>query len=145
MVDLIAYIREINVGTEEAPERKRFMFFRDTVGDRFLSKSRYKYIEPKIELDYTALVNAIYDAIDKEVAASGGEATNEPNTNTVLDFEILMDEAKMLWGKVIQEEKAEEASKILEEEFGKPTRFSEITSDQVEQLNIVIMRIKDIL
>lgn len=145
MVDLIAYIREINVGTDDAPERKRFMFFRDTVGDRFLSKSRYKYIEPKIELDYAALVNAIYDAIDKEVAASGGEATDKPNVNTTLDFEVLMEEAKTLWGKVIQEEKAEEASKILEEEFGKPTRFSEIMANQVEQLNIVIMRIKDIL
>lgn len=145
MVDLIAYIREIDVGTEEKPERKRFMFFRDLIGDRFLAKSRYKYIEPKIELDYDALVNAIYDAIDKEVEVSGGEATNEANSNTVLDFDILMDEAKMLWGKVIQLDKAEAASKILEEEFGKPTRFSEITSDQVEKLNIVIMKIKDIL
>lgn len=145
MVDLIAYIREINIGTKDAPERKRFMFFRDLVGDRFLAKSRYKYIEPKVELSYEALVNAIYDAIDKEVQASGGEATDEANSNTVLDFDVLMDEAKTLWGKVIQQEKAEEASKILEEEFGKPTRFSEILADQVEQLNIVIMRIKDIL
>lgn len=145
MVDLIAYIREIDIGTEDEPERKRFMFFRDLVGDRFLAKSRYKYIEPKIELDYDALVNAIYAAIDKEVETSGGEATNEANVNTVLDFDVLMDEAKTLWGKVIQENKAEEASKILAEEFGKPTRFSEILSGQVEQLNIVIMRIKDIL
>lgn len=145
MVDLIAYIREIDVGTEEKPERKRFMFFRDLIGDRFLAKSRYKYIEPKIELDYDALVNAIYDAIDKEVEVSGGEATDEANSNTVLDFDILMDEAKMLWGKVIQLDKAEAASKILEEEFGKPTRFSEITSNQVEKLNVVIMKIKDIL
>ena len=85
------------------------------------------------------------DNLDKEVEVSGGEATDEANSNTVLDFDILMDEAKMLWGKVIQFDKAEAASKILEEEFGKPTRFSEITSDQVEKLNIVIMKIKDIL
>lgn len=96
MVDLIAYIREIDIGTEDEPERKRFMFFRDLVGDRFLAKSRYKYIEPKIELDYDALVNAIYAAIDKEVETSGGEATNEANVNTVLDFDVLMDEAKTL-------------------------------------------------
>ena len=56
-----------------------------------------------------------------------------------------MEEAKSLWGKVVQQDKAAEASQILEEEFGKPTRFSEITSDQVEKLNIVIMKIKDIL
>lgn len=145
MVDLIAYIREIDIGTEEKPERKRFMFFRDQVGDRFLAKSRYKYIEPKIELDYDALINAIYDAIDKQVKETGGEATDIANVNTVLDFDVLMEEAKTIWGRVIQQEKAEEASKILEEEFGKPTRFSEITADQVDKLNIVLMRIKDIV
>ena len=67
MVDLIAYIREINVGTAEKPVRKRFMFFRDELGDRYLAKSRYRYIVPRVELDYNKLVDAIYDAIDKEV------------------------------------------------------------------------------
>ena len=145
MVDLIAYIREINVGVEDKPERKRFMFFRDTIGDRFLVKSRYQYIVPKVELGYNALVEAIYDAIDKEVDTSGGEATNEQNPYTKLDFNELIEQAKLIWGKVIQNEKIPEANKILEEEFGKPTRFSEITSDQVEQLNMALIRVKDIL
>lgn len=146
MVDLIAYIREINVGTEEKPERKRFMFFRDLVGDRFLAKSRYKYIEPRIELNYDSLVNSIFEAIDKQIKESGGgEATNEAAANTVLDFDVLMEEAKSVWGKVCQLEKVEEASRILQEEFGKPIRFSEITADQVDKLNIVLIKIKDII
>lgn len=56
-----------------------------------------------------------------------------------------MEDAKLLWGKVVQAEKMEEASKILEDEFGKPTRFSEILPEQVDKLNVVIQRIKDIL
>lgn len=145
MVDLIAYIREINIGTEDKPERERFMFFRDLVGDRFLAKSRYKYMEPKITLDYNALIDAIYTAIDKEVADSGGEATDEANSNTVLNFDVLIEDAKEIWGKIVQNGKVEKANKILEEEFGKPTRFSEITVDQIDKLNNVLMKIKEIL
>lgn len=140
MVDLIGYIREIE--TEDGG-RRRYIFFRGD--DRFFAKSRFRYIEPRVEFNYENIVNAIYDAIDKEVAASGGEITNDENPYTTLDFDSLMEDAKILWGKVIQEEKADDASKILQEEFGRPIRFSEITADQVEKLNIVIMRIKDIL
>jgi hypothetical protein len=52
MVDIIAYIREISIPVGENIERKRFMFLRDEVGDRFLAKSRYQYITPRISLDY---------------------------------------------------------------------------------------------
>lgn len=140
MVDLTGYIREIQ---NEAGERKRFIFFRGD--DRFFAKSRFQFIEPRIEFSYENIVNAIYDAIDKEVTASGGKATENINPYIELNFDVLMEEAKIVWGRVVQNEKTEEASKILEEEFGKPTRFSEITSEQIEKLNIVLMKIKDII
>ena len=63
----------------------------------------------------------------------------------VLDFDILMDEAKMLWGKVIQRDKNPEAQEILKNIFGKPTKFSEILPEDVEKLNQAIIEIKDIL
>lgn len=140
MVDVIGYIREIEV---DENTRKRFIFFRGD--DRFFAKSRFKYIEPRIEFSYDNIVNAIYDAIDKEAANTGNEVTNESNPYITLDFDTLMEEAKIVWGKVIQKEVGEQASKILEEEFGKPTKFSEILPDQVEHLNIVLRKIKDIL
>lgn len=142
MVDIIAYIREVS---NEAGERRRYMFLRDEVGDRFLAKSRFKYIVPRIELDYNALVNAIYDAIDKEVENSGGTATDESNPYIQLDFDSLMEEARMLWGKVTQAEKLEEASKILETVFGKPKKFSEILPAEVEELNKVLIDIRAML
>lgn len=142
MVDLIAYIREVNVGTQENPERKRFMFFRDEIGDRFLAKSRYRYMIPKVELDYGKLVEAIYDAIDKEIAASGGEATNEVNPYAVRTFEELMEEAKQLWVELIEQGKVEMATEILKNKFGKPIKFSEILPDQRNQLEEVLDEIR---
>lgn len=56
-----------------------------------------------------------------------------------------MNEAKELWGAVVQNEKAKEASDILEEEFGEPTRFSEILPEQIEGLKNVLIKIKEIL
>lgn len=145
MVDIITYIREINVGTKEKPNRKRFMFFRDEIGDRFLVKSRYRYITPKIELNYNDLVEAIYDAIDKEVAHSGGEATNDVNPYTEKNFDELMEDAKELWIQLNNLGKTGAATEILEKEFGRPIKFSEILPEQVEQLSKVIFEIRSIM
>lgn len=145
MVDIIGYIREIDIGTEEKPERKRFMFFRDVVGDRFLVKSRYKYITPRVELDYNKIVNAIYDAIEKEIEHSGGSSTEESNPYTVKNFDELMEDAKLLWGKLVKEDKTEKALKILADKFGKPIKFSEILPEQINELSEVISEIKETL
>ena len=97
MVDIIAYIREIPVEIGDKIENKRYMFLR---GDqRFLAKSRFKYIKPRIELSYQGLVDAIFEAIDEEVAHTGGTASNEENPYTKQNFEEIMEDAKQLWGK----------------------------------------------
>lgn len=140
MVDVTGYIREIEV---EENVRKRFIFFRGD--DRFFAKSRFRYIKPRVEFSYENIIDSIYQAIDEEVKASGQEATDDANPYVTLDFDTLMEEAKFLWGQIIQKELGKQASAILEEEFGKPTKFSEILPSQVEQLNIVLMKIKDIL
>ena len=143
MVDIIGYIREIPIQKGETIERERFVFFRGD--ERFLSKSRFKYITPKIHLDYNEFVNAIYDAVDEEVKHSGGEATNDENPYLVKDFDYMMDEAKQIWGKVVQAEKTEQALAILNEEFGKPTKFSEILPDQIDQFDRALTRIKELV
>lgn len=144
MVDLIAYIREIPIGTEEKPQRERFMFFRDEVGDRFLAKSRYAYIVPKVRLSYDELVNAIYDAIDEEVKHSGGEVSNNENPYNTRTFEQMMEEAHILWAKVIEQGKVEQVNTMLEMKFGKPTKFSEILPEQIQQLSELLLEIQSI-
>lgn len=145
MVDIIAYIREVSVGDADHPERKRFMFLRDEVGDRFLAKSRYRYIVPRIELSYQGLVNAIYDAIDQEIAHSGGEATEEENPYVSKNFDELMEEAKGMWNQLVALEKTGQAVEILQKEFGRTIKFSEIMPDQVDQLSKVLFEIRAIL
>ena len=143
MVDIIAYIREIPVEIGDKVENKRYMFLR---GDqRFLAKSRFKYIKPRIELSYQGLVDAIFEAIDEEVAHTGGTASNEENPYTKQNFEEIMEDAKQLWGQVVQNDKTEQALAILEEEFGKPTRFSEILPEQKKELNAALIKIRDLI
>ena len=143
MVDIIAYIREIPVEIGDKIENKRYMFLR---GDqRFLAKSRFKYIKPRIELSYQGLVDAIFEAIDEEVAHTGGTASNEENPYTKQNFEEIMEDAKQLWGQVVQNNKTEQALAILEEEFGKPTRFSEILPEQTKELNAALIKIRDLV
>lgn len=143
MVDIIAYIREIPVEIGDKVENKRYMFLR---GDqRFLAKSRFKYIKPRIELSYQGLVDAIFEAIDEEVAHTGGTASNEENPYTKQNFEEIMEDAKQLWGQVVQNNKTEQALAILEEEFGKPTRFSEILPEQTKELNAALIKIRDLV
>ena len=146
MVDIIAYIREISIPVGENIERKRFMFLRDEVGDRFLAKSRYQYIIPRISLDYNQLVDAIYNAIDEEVSHTGGVATEEVNPYTQkADFDELMEEAKVLWGQLVQKDLHKKAAEILEKEFGKPIKFSEILPEQVDILSKVLYEIRSML
>ena len=143
MVDISAYIREIPVEIGDKVENKRYMFLR---GDqRFLAKSRFKYIKPRIELSYQGLVDAIFEAIDEEVAHTGGTASNEENPYTKQNFEEIMEDAKQLWGQVVQNDKTEQALAILEEEFGKPTRFSEILPEQTKELNAALIKIRDLI
>lgn len=143
MVDTIAYLRQIPVQIGETIEQKRYLFFRGD--DRFLAGSRFHYIVPRIELSYPNLVKAICDAVDAEVEHKGGAATNEANPYTQRDFDGMMDEAKQVWGKVVQADKTEQALTILSEEFGKPTKFSEILPDQIDQFDRALSRIKELV
>lgn len=143
MVDTIAYLRQIPVQIGETIEQKRYLFFRGD--DRFLAGSRFHYIVPRIELSYPNLVKAICDAVDAEVEHKGGAATDEANPYTQRDFDGMMDEAKQIWGKVVQADKTEQALTILSEEFGKPTKFSEILPDQIDQFDRTLSRIKELV
>lgn len=137
MVDIIGYIREIET---ENGERKRFVFFRGD--DRFFAKSRFQYIEPKVEFSYHNIVEAIQAACDKQASLSGQSASEEVNPYITLNFDELMEQAKELFAKATETGKVEEISKVLENVFGKPIRFSEILPEQVEQLNQVLIEIK---
>lgn len=139
MVDMVGYIR-----AEDTPDgEKRFIYFRDSKD--FMAKSRFKYIKPRVEFSYDNIVEAIYEAIDETVAREGGQSTDSESPYEQRSFDELMDEARNLWGQVVAKDKLAEASKILENEFGKPTKFSEIMPEQISQLERVLFEVREIL
>lgn len=143
MVDTIVYLRQIPIQIGDTIEQRRYLFFRGD--DRFLAGSRFHYIVPKVELSYQNLLKAICDAVDAEVEHKGGAVSNEVNPYIQKDFDGMMDEAKQIWGKVVQAEKTELALTILNEEFGKPIKFSEILPDQIDQFDRALTRIKELV
>lgn len=137
MVDIVGYIREVE--TEEG-QRERYIYFRGD--DRYLAKSRFKYIEPKVKFSYEEIAKAIQDACDKEAEAHGAEATEENNVYLNLNFDELMEQAKIAFNQAVDAGKAEDISKVLAEVFGKPTKFSEILPQDVEKLHQALVEIK---
>ena len=146
MVDTIGYIRAVR--NPETGENKTFLFLRGD--DRFVAGSRFKYLEPRIELSYNALVNAISDAIEKQAAESGRKPLNIVENNfenvPMEDFPTLQSEAQRLWNEKIVTTKNEEYAKkildILQKYCGKPTKLSEITESQKAILEVVIEEMK---
>lgn len=141
-VDIIGYIREIPEKKNDQITHERYIFLRGD--ERFLTKCRFRHIVPRVKLDYNEFVNAIYDAIDKTAAESGDNATDENNAYFEKTFDELMEEAKSIWIKATVDQK-ETIMTILEKNFGKTIKFSEITAEQKTELEDSLREIKDSL
>lgn len=150
MVDIIGYIRAVK--NYDTGETKTFIFLRGD--DRFVAGSRFKYIEPKVEFSYESLANAIYDAVDKQVAADGTGAATEvynPFYQNMKEktFEEVRAEAKELWDELVtktgSEENANKISFIIEKIFGKKMKLSEITEAQKDLYELVVAEMQTLV
>lgn len=145
LVDILGYI-----GTEYVDgEARQWLYTRST--PTLFAGSRFKYLAPKIKFGYDELVKAISDAIDE--AEQNGASVVEKATvqvNEALDYNKLMAEAKELWSKLVHpEDGGDEAVartilKKIEMVFGQPKKISEITEDQVDLLNLVVLDMRDL-
>jgi len=148
LVDVIGYIA---VEWDNDGNAERYLYTRQT--PRVVAGSRYKYLAPKIKFGYQELVDAIGDAIDQSAKLDGAvvvekqEATIEEH----LDYNGLRNEAQELWQKLVMsdgeepnEEMAKRIMKRVEMIFGHPMKISEITEDQVDLLNLVVIDMRDL-
>ena len=73
------------------------------------------------------------------VEANGG--------STVLDYKKIREEASALWRELVERdpENAPIILKKVEMIFGRPMKLSEITEDQVDLFNLVVLDMKDML
>ena len=144
LVDIIGYI---DVSWDEEGNSERWLYTRKT--PTVMAGSRFKYLAPKIRFGYNELVAAISDAIDKSEKLDGAVVveTIEQKIEESLDYKTIRAEASELWQKLVaqDEENATIILKKVEMTFGRPMKLSEITEDQVDLFNLVLLDMKDML
>ena len=144
LVDIIGYI---DVAWDEEGNSERWLYTRKT--PTVMAGSRFKYLAPKIKFGYQELVNAISEAIDKSEKLDGAVVveTIEQKIEESLDYKKIRAEASELWQKLVaqDEENAAIILKKVEMIFGHPMKLSEITEDQVDLFNLVLLDMKDML
>jgi hypothetical protein len=147
IVDIIGYI---GVEWDENGNGERWLYTRKT--PTIMAGSRFKYLAPKIKFGYNELVNAISDAIEKSEKLDGAKVvdTIEIKPEEKLNYNDLRAEARNLWGRLVgegdnlNEEMAARIQKRVEIIFGRPIKLSEITEDQVDLLQLVVLDMKEL-
>lgn len=143
LVDIIGVITQT---WDERGESHRWIQTRST--PTIVAGSRYKYLAPRIPFGYNEFLEALGQAIDKE-QENGAVVTDTAPVDTFekLDYKAIRAEASELW-TVLVEKDPENAPVILKKVeiiFGRPMKLSEITEDQVDLFNLVVLDMRDML
>jgi hypothetical protein len=141
IVDIIGYIGNEYVDGEV----QRYLYTRET--PTLFAGSRFKYLAPKIKFGYTELVTAIGKAIEKAEQLDGAVVVDKMDLSTEenLNFDEVRLEAQTLWNELIakDEENSTRILKKVEMIFGKKMKLSEITEDQVDLFNLVVLEMRE--
>jgi hypothetical protein len=151
IVDIIGYlqVQMNNDGTSE-----RYLYTRST--PTVFAGSRYQYLAPKIKFGYQELVDAIGDAIDQAVEKDGAEVTDHTVIAQIKarPFNEIMEEAKAIWQKYINEAESEEvqeqhfniAKDIIKRVFGTEAfKLSQAVPSQSDLVELFIDEMKEIM
>ena len=144
LVDIIGYI---DITWDEEGNSERWLYTRKT--PTIMAGSRFKYLAPKIKFGYNELVEAIGEAIDKAEKLDGAVVvdTTQQTIEEKLDYNAIRAEAAGLWKQLVEKD-TENAGRILKKVemiFGRPMKLSEITEDQVDLFNLVLLDMKEML
>ena len=144
LVDIIGYI---DITWDEEGNSERWLYTRKT--PTIMAGSRFKYLAPKIKVGYNELVEAIGEAIDKAEKLDGAVVvdTTQQVIEEKLDYNAIRAEAADLWKQLVEKD-TENAGRILKKVemiFGRPMKLSEITEDQVDLFNLVLLDMKEML
>lgn len=142
LVDIIGYI-----GTEfRDGKAERYLYTRET--PTLFAGSRYKYLQDKIPFSYENLVNAISNAVDEAERRDGITVVDkeEKTIEEKLDYNKIREEASNIWKELvaINPENAKIILKKVEMIFGRQMKLSEITEDQVDLFNLVLLDMRDL-
>lgn len=142
IVDIIGYIA---TEWDDEGNSQRWLYTRQT--PTIMAGSRFKYLAPKIKLGYDELVTAINDAIDKQRELDGATVVDKTETKSEekLNFDSIRQEAEILWGNLVGKDpaNADRILKKVEMIFGRKVKLSEITEDQVDLFNLVLIDMRE--
>lgn len=147
LVDVIGYIA---IEWDEQGNSQRYLYTRQT--PRVMAGSRFQYLEPKIKFGYQELVDAIGDAIDKSEKLDGAVVVDHSTQFKVekLDFPSIMKEMSELWTKLVgtgENANADMAKTILKKAeiiFGHQIKLSDITEDQADLAQLILLDMRDL-
>lgn len=142
LVDVIAYL---SVEFDETGKSTRYLYTRQT--PYVFAGSRYKYLAEKIPYGYDQLVDAIVEAIEKQVKLDGASVTDNTNLAHDYSYDELMEEAKEIWVRLTANNNEKNALAILaivKEELGHEAKISEITESQKDILQTIVERMKEL-
>ena len=144
---LVDIIGDIDITWDEDGNAERWLYTRKT--PTVMAGSRFKYLAPKIKFGYQELVDAIIEAIEKSEKLDGAKVVekSEQQIEEQLKFEDVRDEASKLWAKLVTADagNAEKILKKVEMIFGRKLKLSEITEDQVDLMQLVVLEMRDMV
>ena len=148
IVDIIGVITQT---WNEKGESERWVQTRST--PYITAGTRFKFLAPKIPFGFENFENALAKAIEEE-GKNGATIVDKATiiTEEKLDFKALLNEAKDIWETLVNyfdtnEEKlsiVREMSKKIELIFGQKIKLSEVTEDQAQLLNLVLIDLRDL-
>lgn len=152
MCDIIGYSRSIENGDGTSSTK---LFMRGT--PRYIAGSRFKYTPDVIDFTYNSLIDAIGDAIDKQMEEDGQDFfTNERSNlhNIVvqeLDFDELIAEFNTIVNQLIETKEDFAANwqpritEIVEKYLGVGMKVSQCSRRQVEALDLIVSDLRDLI
>ena len=154
MVDIYGYARGV---TEADGTNVTKLFLRGT--PRFEAGSRFKYTPDYIDFSYQNLVEAVSEALDKQMAEDGKEYFTDKkqnlyiDTSKELDFDELMNEFNDIIQGIIGTASDEEMqtywqpriTSITDKHLGRGHKVGNMSREQTEALSLIVEDMKDLV
>lgn len=154
MADIIGYARPIQ---DEAGRTSTKLYMRGT--PRYMAGSRFKYTPDCIDFTYNNLVQAINDAIDKQMEEDGSDLFTDKHENLYatpaqeLDFDQLLESFNTMIKNLTNSVDSQEFNEywqprivqITDKYLGKGNKVNQCSRDQVEALDLIVTDLKDLI
>ena len=134
---------------DEKGDRHRVLYTAET--PTIKAGNRFTYFPPVIDFSYQSVLDHLSDAIEAEAINNNATVVDRVEVvETKLDYNTVRAEAIDLWGQLVgtgdnvNEEMARRILKRAEMIFGRPIKLSEITEDQVDLYNLVVMEMREL-